>query len=266
MGKKRYEELDFTDDFMFCKVLADNPEICRELLELILGIKIKKVVVNKQEAISITADAKSVRFDVYAEDEENTVFDVEMETTKKKNLPKRSRYYQGMIDLNILQKGADYRDLKRSYVIFICLSDPFQDGLPVYTFENRCKQKPELSLGDEAVKVFINASGTAKGISPQMADFLRYLKTGMGDSPLVKKIDAQVKKARAHEEWKVEYMTWQLKFHDIWDDAREEGREEGKIKSLYQLVKKDIITLEVAAKEAELPVEDFVKKALELQE
>ena len=34
---KRYEELSFTDDFMFCKILELHPELCRELLELILG-------------------------------------------------------------------------------------------------------------------------------------------------------------------------------------------------------------------------------------
>ena len=37
---KRYEELTFTDDFMFCKVLQNNPDICKELAELILGKKI----------------------------------------------------------------------------------------------------------------------------------------------------------------------------------------------------------------------------------
>jgi len=29
MGFKRYEELTFTDDFMFCKVLEQNEELCR---------------------------------------------------------------------------------------------------------------------------------------------------------------------------------------------------------------------------------------------
>lgn len=32
----------------------------------------------------------------------------------KRNLPKRMRYYQGMIDLNILEKGGDYNELKKS--------------------------------------------------------------------------------------------------------------------------------------------------------
>ena len=42
-----------------------------------------------------------------------------MQTTLKKDLPKRSRYYQGMIDLNLIERGAKYRDLKSSFVIFI---------------------------------------------------------------------------------------------------------------------------------------------------
>ena len=37
---KRYEDLTFTDDFMFCKVLQSNPELCKEVTELILGKKI----------------------------------------------------------------------------------------------------------------------------------------------------------------------------------------------------------------------------------
>ena len=44
MKPKKYEELRFTDDFMFSKVLTNNPEICRRLLELFLDIKIKKVL------------------------------------------------------------------------------------------------------------------------------------------------------------------------------------------------------------------------------
>ena len=37
---KRYEDLDFTDDFLFCKILQNNPLLCKELTELILGNRI----------------------------------------------------------------------------------------------------------------------------------------------------------------------------------------------------------------------------------
>lgn len=41
---KLYEQLTFTDDFMFCKVMTNHPELCKELLELILGIKIRELL------------------------------------------------------------------------------------------------------------------------------------------------------------------------------------------------------------------------------
>ena len=30
--RKAFSELEFTDDFMFCKILTDNKDLCRELL------------------------------------------------------------------------------------------------------------------------------------------------------------------------------------------------------------------------------------------
>ena len=68
---KEYEELNFTDDFMFCKVMTNNQDLCHELLELIIGHKIGKFTrLDKQAPIEITADGKGIRFDVYSEDDE----------------------------------------------------------------------------------------------------------------------------------------------------------------------------------------------------
>lgn len=115
---KEYEELCFTDDYMFCMILTTRLDLCKELLELILDIKIRKVeIAEQQKNVDITYDGKGVRFDVYVDDAENTVYDIEMQTTRQKDLPKRTRYYQGMIDLNLIQKGMRYSELKKSYVI-----------------------------------------------------------------------------------------------------------------------------------------------------
>ena len=37
---KSYEELEFTDDFLFCKIMENNVDLCKELTELILDRKI----------------------------------------------------------------------------------------------------------------------------------------------------------------------------------------------------------------------------------
>ena len=141
MKIKAYEELDFTDDFMFCKVLTADPELTKRLLELILGLRIRKVVFPEaQKTIEITSDGRGIRLDVYVEDDQDTVYDVEMQTTRQSDLAKRMRYYQGMIDLHLIQRGSAFRDLKKSFVIFICLVDPFGAGRHIYTFANRCAE------------------------------------------------------------------------------------------------------------------------------
>lgn len=89
-------------------------------LERILGIKISHIEYPKsQETIAILADAKSVRLDIYVEDGKNTVYSIEMQTTMNRNLPKRTRYYQGMIedgDLS-LEKIAMYSGLTLEQVV-----------------------------------------------------------------------------------------------------------------------------------------------------
>jgi len=60
---KKYEELTFNDDFMFCRILEEKPALCRELLELVLDHKVGELVsVNPQKPIEITANGKGVRF------------------------------------------------------------------------------------------------------------------------------------------------------------------------------------------------------------
>ena len=99
---KKYEELTFTDDFMFCKVLQNDPRLCRELLELLIGKEVGELVhYERQHPIEITPDGRGVRFDVYAKDDRSVIYDIEMQTVWYPEIPKRSRYYQAMIDLRL---------------------------------------------------------------------------------------------------------------------------------------------------------------------
>lgn len=238
---KQYDELSFTDDFLFCKVLEYNEDLCKELLELILKKKISRIeYLAKQKTIDITSDGKGIRLDVYLEDDENTVFDIEMQTTKNRNLPKRTRYYQGMIDLNLIEKGADYSELKKSYIIFICLVNPYKEkNLHLYTFENRCGEDGELLLGDESVKVFLTPDGIADDVSSELADFLNYLAGRGGSSSFVKRLDEAVKKAKDREEWRMEYMTLFMRDREKFEEGRAEGRAESHISIIRKMIAKD---------------------------
>ena len=113
---KPVEELTFTDDFMFGYVLRD-PEICKTLLETLLGIQIEHIEYPElQKSISTFYESKGVRLDVYVKDS-NRVFDIEIQNDFQIALARRTRYYQSMIDMDDLLKGYDYSELNDSFII-----------------------------------------------------------------------------------------------------------------------------------------------------
>ena len=176
--------------------------------------------------------SKSIRMDVYIEDEEHTVYNVEMQTGKNRNLPKRTRFYQGMIDLNILAKGEDYVQLKKSLVIFICTFDPFGHDEYIY----QCKEYYQISdgsyhpLGDDAWKIFVNAAGHKGNVSNRFKSLMHYIMNGEVKDPYTRTLEKKVSLINSSDEWKVSYMTWAIKLADERREAREEGREEGRLK------------------------------------
>lgn len=207
MRQKSFEQQTIKDDFMFGAVMRD-PKKCKPLLEHILGEKIKEIKYPElQKVIDNTMEAKSVRLDVYVEDTENTVYNIEIQTTDKKNLPKRMRYYQGMIDLNIISKGKDYKQLKKSYIIFICDYDEYGKGRHIYTFENICLEDESIHFGDDTVKIVLNTKGTADDVSEELKNVLHYIGGEEPKGKLAKELDEGVENVKKSEEWRRAYMT-----------------------------------------------------------
>ncbi len=184
-------QLNLEDDFLFAKVMSDK-EVCRKVLEKILGVSIREVSVPAtQKTINMLYDGKGIRLDVYLNDDEGTVYNVEMERGKHKKA--------------IL--------LKKSFVIFICTFDPFGDRRHLYTFENRCVENPSLTLGDETTKIFLNTKGNMHDVNLEMQEFLSYVENTTDDfasqarSPLIKEIHKKVIEVKESKEMEVEYMT-----------------------------------------------------------
>lgn len=231
--EKTIQTLNLSDDFLFAKVMADS-EICRRILEKILKISIKEVSVpSTQRTIELLFEGKGVRLDVYVNDDLGTVYNIEMQCSKKRNLPKRARYYAGSIDLDLIAAGEDYTKLKKSFVIFICTFDPFQDKRHIYSFENRCLENLTLTLGDETAKIFLNTRGELEDLDEEMLEFLAYIEdttdrfAEQAKSPLIRQIHQRVTQIRQSREMEVEYMTLMQRDRENIEQGREEGREEG---------------------------------------
>ena len=174
---------------------------------------------------------------MYNEDSDKTVYDAEMQNQNNKTiesleLPKRSRFYQGAIDIDFMNRGNLYKNLPDSNVMFICTFDPFGCGISRYTFTSTCEEEPKLQLRDGTTKIFYNSTYRGNDLPDDLKELYDYVQTGIAESDLTKKIDAAVVKGRKNEIWRTQYM----KEWVVLQEAKEEGREEGREKEIFERI------------------------------
>ena len=267
---KKFEELEIKDDFMI-GVIMRNPKYCKPFWETILNIKISHIEYPKsQEIIDLSSDAKSVRLDIYVEDGKGTIYNIEMQTTDNKNLPKRMRYYQSMIDLNILEKGDNYKNLKQSFVIFICTFDLFGKDRHIYTFENRCIQEPTLPLGDDTIKIILNTKGTMDDISPEMKRLSNFIDGKKPEDAFTKELAEAVQSVRNNEKWRLDYMTLEMSYQEKFEQGLEQGIEQGfnnaKIELALKMLENKKLSIEEIALYSQLPIEQITALEKKIQQ
>lgn len=99
---------------------------------------------------------RSVRFDVFAVDDTNTIYDVEIQRSSAGAIPKRARYNSSLMDANITKSGESYKDLNDSYVIFITETDVLGYGLPLYTIR-RYIEEVKQPFDDGSHIIYVNS-------------------------------------------------------------------------------------------------------------
>ena len=72
------KELTIKDNFMFAAVML-NPDNCSRLVEMVLHIPVDRVVVDVEKSIVYHPEYHGIRLDVYAKDENNTRYSIEMQ-------------------------------------------------------------------------------------------------------------------------------------------------------------------------------------------
>ncbi|WP_162610209.1 Rpn family recombination-promoting nuclease/putative transposase [Drancourtella sp. An12] len=168
---KAYEELTLADDFLFCKVMQ-NPKICKEVLERILGKEVTSISYPEaQHTIDITIEGKGIRLDIVVADSMGTYYDLEMQQRDTKELPKRMRYYTSAIDQELLKRSEDYHTLNDVVIIFICPFDLFGAGKAKYVIHSYTED--HYLVADGCTKVVLNAKGKAD--TKELQSFLDYL-------------------------------------------------------------------------------------------
>ena len=220
------KNLTIKNNFMFAAVMSDE-ENCKGFLERVLPIKIDHVEISTEKSIVYHPKYKGVRLDVYAKDEKNTRYNVEMQVLKQPALGRRSRYYQSHMDMDILVKGCNYAELPDSYVIFLCDFDPFGAGKYRYTFQITCREVGNILLKDGRCIVFLNTHGeNSKDVPKELVSFLEFVHADLKESQkdfqddYVRQVQKSVTHIRESREMEERFMLLEL----LLEDERREGQ------------------------------------------
>ncbi len=236
--RKTLQELTIKDNFRFGAVMCDE-QICKRFLEITLGFPIAKVVVSKEKSIVYHPQYKGVRLDVYAQDANNTHYNVEMQAVRKDSLFRRARYYHSQIDMELLLSGTEYSELPDSYVIFICDFDPFEMGKYRYTVMNHCREINHQIVADGNTTIFLSTKGTdSKDVPEELVKFLKYVGAKHEDSTadfqdeFVSEIQKSVNHVKRSRDMEERFML----FEEMLRDERKEGKIEATAEYVIELL------------------------------
>jgi len=237
---KPLNELNLLDRFLFDEVMEDA-QTAKDILEIILEREIPLLDWNETEKeFRKSPQLRGIRIDVFSMDADKVVYNAEMQQRNTGNLPKRSRYYQGHIDVSLLEPGVmDFNRLNDAYIIVIAPFDLWGFGRYRYTFRMKCEEEPSLHLEDGATRIFLNTRGTnPEGVSQELIDFLHYVENSSGknekeaSSEKLRRIYNRVREVKGNEEFGVKYM-------QKWEEiayAKEDGKAEGKAESVLEVL------------------------------
>ena len=225
----KWNKLTLRNNFMF-RLVMEKQELCKKLIECILGIKIKSIsYMEHEKSFEANLKSKGIRLDLFVIDEDGVAYDIEMQmdNSYKEFLGRRTRYYVSTMDNNALKKGERYSQLRKSYVIFICTFDPFGRGLAKYTFNAICNEDHSLVLDDGVTRVFINTEGDRHRISKELASLIGYISTGEVTDDYTKDLDEEVRALRNDDGRERHYMTYMQTIMEHEDMAYSQGITQG---------------------------------------
>ena len=247
--KTQLKDLTLLDRFLFSETIED-PRNLQIILEIILGKEVLlKYLPQPEKEQKKSPLYRYIRVDVWSEDIYNTVYDVEVQKKDTRNLPRRSRFYQSLMDGRLLKPGeSDFNQLKDICLIIIAPFDIFGYEKYQYTFEMRCREVPQLSMEDGATRIFLNTHGkNPEDVSPELVELLYYMehsnqRTSVSyQSSRVRELQGNVNTIVENEEMGVRFMqAWEELLLER-QEGREEGLQEGLQLQLQNLIKKKML-------------------------
>ena len=234
MSETKFEDLTISNDFMFKEVMKSNKGLCKRLVGSIMQQDIEDIVyIETEKTLQPYYDSRGIRLDVILADDNHTRYNLEMQARNVISkagvalLPKRTRYYQSVIDMDMLKKGENFDQLNPLVLIFICTFDFYKEGRYVYTFKSRCLENLELELANDVTVKLVNAKGKQGQVNDLLKNFLQYVMTNEPVDDFTEDVERQVWAVKNDKKAREEYMVLQAKIREHEIVAYEAGEAQG---------------------------------------
>ena len=262
--EEKWENATIANNFIFYKVMRNNPDVCQELLEILLEFKIERIEMSQEEEINVDFGSKGIRMDVYAKDSDGQkAYNIELQAKDTKELPERARYYQGVMDVDLLKSGQDYKNLNTTFIVFICVDDIFEKGLAKYTFENLCVEDPKIKMGDRAYKYFFISQNCDKLLDEEQKAFLKMVSNNKSSNAFTDKVKKLVDNAKRNTQWRKQFMDWEREKTYSFNRGLEQGVQQKAVEDARNALAMNL-TAEQAAQITGLPLEQVLELQKEL--
>ena len=256
--KDALSRLSLMDDAFMAKCFEDDITCTELVISIILDRKdIRVKCVHTQHQLK-NLQGRSAILDIFAEDEDGKVYDIEIQKAKEGATPKRARYYSSLMDANITEPGDDFEKLRESYVIFITETDVLKNGKAIYHIERYIEEVSE-RFNDGAHIIYVN--GENRDGSP-LGLLMQDLRCSDPDRMNYKELS---ERTRYFKEDKEGMKRMGSVIDELIQEGKMEGLKKGKLEAAQstacKLLKSGKFSVKEIAEYVSLPVEDIEELA-----
>lgn len=169
------QSLNVIDDIFFHKI-AEDPEVCEEILRIILEKPKLKVIQCQVQRFLRNNGVHSVILDALCELDDGSHANIEVQKSDDDNHQKRVRFNQSNMDTLFTEKGIKYEELPDVYMVFISKFDMFGRGRTIYHIDRVIRETDEI-VENGVHEVYVN---TAVNDGTEIAELMQFFKKSSG--------------------------------------------------------------------------------------
>ena len=214
---------------------------------------------------------RSITIDIYAQDSEGKIYDIEIQNLSTGASPKRARFHAAMMDSHHLDENHKFDDLPETYIIFITLEDVLKHNKVMYEIDRFIRGINE-PFDDGLHIIYVNCE--AKDDGSEAWKVIHDLTCPEPKEMLISELSKRMKFFKSTKKGMKEMNDWFAPYEKIVEERAEKrgekrGEERGKLLGeqhakenfAVRLLKLGKMTIEEIAEATELAIAEVTRIA-----